>query len=104
MEGAIHDLKLFVSGLGKRLAFEEKWPQWKPGSEFKATREGRDNKFKTLFAFNQLRGRSTHNNSIDVSWGGGKMYTNYMVLSALVRVYGILKNERQQITDELSIN
>jgi len=40
MEGAIHDLKLLFR-VGKRLAFEEKWPQWKPGSEFKATREGK---------------------------------------------------------------
>jgi Zn-dependent M28 family amino/carboxypeptidase len=38
MEGAIKDLKLLFR-VGKRLAFEEKWPQWKTGSEFKAIRE-----------------------------------------------------------------
>ena len=37
-EGAIQDLKLFFR-LGKRLAFESTWPQWKEGSEFKAIRE-----------------------------------------------------------------
>lgn len=37
-EGAINDLKLLFR-VGKRLAFEEKWPQWKAGSEFKAIRE-----------------------------------------------------------------
>ena len=40
MDGAINDLKLLFR-VGKRLAFEEKWPQWKPGSEFKAIREGK---------------------------------------------------------------
>ena len=40
VEGAINDLKLLFQ-VGKRLAFEEKWPQWKPGSEFKAIREGK---------------------------------------------------------------
>lgn len=40
MEGAIIDLKLLFR-VGKRLAFEEKMPQWKPGSEFKAIREGK---------------------------------------------------------------
>ncbi|MCW3107055.1 MAG: Peptidase [Segetibacter sp.] len=39
-DGAIKDLKLLFQ-VGKRLAFEEKWPQWKPGSEFKAAREGK---------------------------------------------------------------
>ncbi len=34
MEGAIKDLKLFFL-VGKRLAFEEKMPQWKEGSEFR---------------------------------------------------------------------
>ena len=38
MEGAISDLKLLFS-VGKRLAFEEKWPQWKTTSEFKAIRD-----------------------------------------------------------------
>ena len=37
-EGGIEDLKLFFQ-VGKRLAFEEKMPQWKDGSEFKAIRE-----------------------------------------------------------------
>lgn len=36
-EGAISDLKLLFQ-VGKRLAFEDKWPQWKNGSEFKAKR------------------------------------------------------------------
>ncbi|GAB2796250.1 M28 family metallopeptidase [Rhabdobacter roseus] len=38
LEGAISELKLLFR-VGKRLAFEEKWPQWKEGSEFKAIRE-----------------------------------------------------------------
>jgi Zn-dependent M28 family amino/carboxypeptidase len=37
-EGGIDDLKLFFQ-VGKRLAFEEKMPQWKDGSEFKGIRE-----------------------------------------------------------------
>jgi Zn-dependent M28 family amino/carboxypeptidase len=37
-DGAIKDLKLLFQ-VGKRLAFEEKWPQWKEGSEFKAIRD-----------------------------------------------------------------
>ncbi len=36
-EGAISDLKLLFR-VGRRLAMEESWPQWKPGSEFKALR------------------------------------------------------------------
>ncbi|HMI79012.1 MAG TPA: M28 family metallopeptidase [Ferruginibacter sp.] len=40
MEGAIFELKLLF-GVGRRLAFEEKMPQWKQGSEFKAIREGK---------------------------------------------------------------
>ncbi len=40
LEGAIKDLKLLFQ-VGKRLAFEEKWPAWKTGSEFKAAREGK---------------------------------------------------------------
>ena len=37
MEGAIKDLKLLFL-VGQRLAFEEKMPQWKQGSEFKTMR------------------------------------------------------------------
>lgn len=38
LEGAVDDLKLLFN-VGKRLAFENTWPQWKEGSEFKAIRE-----------------------------------------------------------------
>ncbi|ULQ53404.1 M28 family metallopeptidase [Flavihumibacter fluvii] len=38
VEGAISDLKLLFL-VGRRIAFEEKWPQWKPSSEFKAIRD-----------------------------------------------------------------
>lgn len=38
LEGAVDDLKLLFN-VGKRLAFENTWPQWKEGSEFKAVRE-----------------------------------------------------------------
>lgn len=38
LTGGIEDLKLLFQ-VGKRLAFENKWPQWKQGSEFKATRD-----------------------------------------------------------------
>lgn len=38
LDGAIKDLKLLFQ-VGKRLAFEEKMPQWKSGSEFKAIRQ-----------------------------------------------------------------
>lgn len=38
MEGAISDLKLLFL-VGKRLAFEESWPQWNATSEFKAIRD-----------------------------------------------------------------
>jgi Zn-dependent M28 family amino/carboxypeptidase len=38
MEGAVHDLNLLFK-VGKRLAFEKRWPAWKAGSEFKAIRE-----------------------------------------------------------------
>jgi Zn-dependent M28 family amino/carboxypeptidase len=38
MEGAISNLKLLFN-VGKRLAFEDSWPQWKAGSEFKGIRE-----------------------------------------------------------------
>jgi Zn-dependent M28 family amino/carboxypeptidase len=39
LEGAVEDLKLLFN-VGKRLAFESNWPQWKAGSEFKAVRDG----------------------------------------------------------------
>lgn len=42
MEGGISDLKLFFL-IGKRIAFEEKWPQWKASSEFKAIRDKKSN-------------------------------------------------------------
>jgi Zn-dependent M28 family amino/carboxypeptidase len=38
LDGAIQDLELMFQ-VGKRLAFTEKWPTWKEGSEFKALRE-----------------------------------------------------------------
>lgn len=38
MEGGISDLKLLFL-VGKRMAFSDKWPQWKSGSEFKNIRE-----------------------------------------------------------------
>ena len=38
LDGAIADLQLLFQ-VGKRLAFAEKWPEWKDGSEFKAIRE-----------------------------------------------------------------
>ena len=38
LEGGLADLQL-VFAVGKRLAFETAWPQWKQGSEFKAIRE-----------------------------------------------------------------
>lgn len=37
LDGAIADMQLFFQ-LGKRLAFETRWPEWKEGSEFKAVR------------------------------------------------------------------
>jgi Zn-dependent M28 family amino/carboxypeptidase len=40
MDGAINELKLLFQ-VGKRLAFEEKWPQWKSGSEYKTISEKR---------------------------------------------------------------
>jgi Zn-dependent M28 family amino/carboxypeptidase len=40
MEGGIKDLKLLFQ-VGKRLAFEETWPQWKTGSEFKSIRDAK---------------------------------------------------------------
>jgi Zn-dependent M28 family amino/carboxypeptidase len=38
LDGAIDDLQLLFQ-VGKRLAFTDKWPEWKEGSEFKAIRE-----------------------------------------------------------------
>ena len=38
MDGGIEDLKLLFL-VGKRLAFEDKWPKWKDGSEFKGIRK-----------------------------------------------------------------
>jgi Zn-dependent M28 family amino/carboxypeptidase len=38
LEGAVDDLKLLFN-VGKRLAFESTWPQWKPASEFRSIRE-----------------------------------------------------------------
>ena len=38
LEGGIEDLKLLFN-VGKRLAFSDSFPKWKPGSEFKAIRE-----------------------------------------------------------------
>ena len=37
-EGGIQDMQLLFQ-IGKRLAFDEDWPKWKQGSEFKAIRE-----------------------------------------------------------------
>ena len=39
-EGAVEDLKLLFL-VGKRIAFMQKTPKWKDGSEFKAVREGK---------------------------------------------------------------
>jgi Zn-dependent M28 family amino/carboxypeptidase len=38
LDGAIDDLKLLFQ-VGKRLAFTQKWPEWKEGSEFRARRQ-----------------------------------------------------------------
>jgi Zn-dependent M28 family amino/carboxypeptidase len=38
LKGGIEDLKLLFQ-VGKRLSLENKWPEWKPGSEFKALRD-----------------------------------------------------------------
>jgi Zn-dependent M28 family amino/carboxypeptidase len=38
LDGGVEDIGL-VFLIGKRLAFGNEWPQWKPGSEFKAIRE-----------------------------------------------------------------
>jgi Zn-dependent M28 family amino/carboxypeptidase len=37
-EGGVEDLKLLFQ-VGKKLSFEDKWPQWKSNSEFKAIRD-----------------------------------------------------------------
>lgn len=37
-EGGVDDLKLLFQ-VGKRLSFDDRWPQWKEGSEFKAIRD-----------------------------------------------------------------
>jgi Zn-dependent M28 family amino/carboxypeptidase len=36
--GGVEDLKLLFQ-VGKRLSFDDRWPQWKEGSEFKSIRE-----------------------------------------------------------------
>lgn len=38
LDGALEDLQLLFE-VGRRLAFESTWPQWKEGSEFRAIRE-----------------------------------------------------------------
>lgn len=38
LDGAVADLSLLFK-VGKRLAYSQEWPQWKQGSEFKATRD-----------------------------------------------------------------
>ena len=38
MSGAAEDLKLFLA-VGYRIAQAEKFPEWKPGNEFRAIRE-----------------------------------------------------------------
>jgi Zn-dependent M28 family amino/carboxypeptidase len=38
MTGAVEDLKLFLT-MGYRIAEAQKFPEWKPGNEFRATRE-----------------------------------------------------------------
>ncbi|SIT00219.1 M28 family metallopeptidase [Belliella pelovolcani] len=38
LDGAVEDVQLLYQ-VGRRLANDSKWPQWKPGSEFKAVRE-----------------------------------------------------------------
>jgi len=41
MEGAVQDVEL-IRTIGEELAGSAKWPQWKPGSEFKAARDKSD--------------------------------------------------------------
>ena len=38
MDGGLEDLKLLFL-VGRRVAFENKWPAWKDGSEFKGIRK-----------------------------------------------------------------
>lgn len=38
LSGAVEDLKLFFT-MGFRIANAKKWPEWRPGNEFRATRE-----------------------------------------------------------------
>ncbi len=38
LSGAVEDMRLFFE-VGYRVAQGDKWPEWKPGTEFKATRE-----------------------------------------------------------------
>ena len=38
MTGAVQDLKLFLT-MGYRIAEAQKFPEWKPGNEFRAIRE-----------------------------------------------------------------
>lgn len=40
MDGAINELKILFQ-VGKRLTFEEKWPEWKSGSEYKKIRDNK---------------------------------------------------------------
>ena len=43
MDGAVHTLN-FLFLVGKRIAYSNEWPAWKPGSEFKAVREESEKK------------------------------------------------------------
>jgi Zn-dependent M28 family amino/carboxypeptidase len=43
LDGTMEDIQLFFL-LGKRLVFENTWPKWKQGSEFKAVRENTSSK------------------------------------------------------------
>jgi hypothetical protein len=38
LSGAVEDLRLLVV-VGYRVATEDRWPEWYPGTEFKAKRE-----------------------------------------------------------------
>jgi Zn-dependent M28 family amino/carboxypeptidase len=38
LDGAVQDIQIFYR-IGDELARSAKWPQWKPGSEFKAIRD-----------------------------------------------------------------
>ena len=39
-DGALQDLELLFQ-IGKRLSFDNAWPKWKEGSEFKAARKSK---------------------------------------------------------------